>query len=386
MNKKLNLVMVAVSALILIGVNVGVWFASEKGLIVPVEDMLLWSAFVVLNVASILWGVSLLGLQPLVIAFSYVAGGALAYFGVRGMDDVSVAEIITAGATYGAFGALAIGNATQRVKLAFFNKGQVPFVFIIVGLLVVDAGLNSGVSSASGGVILTAVVLPFVVAGLLVGLTWSILNRFGIGRKPSDVLAGVSGADFVPGTLNVPVQEKSVKAQKSSPKKTPAPKKQKDIKPAKKKEPVAPVVKPVAEPVVVEKKEQEKPEVKKMDPVKPVSKPEAVKAAPVNEEAFFPLDIDEDDSKPTKTTKDDEEFILPSFDTSLYTSNTPQDLGSGAAVKKASPVSVDLDSVANLLDETEPVAGDEKIDAKDEKVDADGDWLGGHLDLLKKLK
>ena len=179
--------MIAATAVILVAVNLGVWIAANKGAIVAIDNMLLWSAFVALNVVSILWAVSLLGLQPLVVAISYVAGGFLAFMGVKGMGGISVAEVTTAGATYGAFGALAIGNATTKVRLAFFNKGQVPFIFIIVGLLVIDALLNSGISSAGGSVLLNAVLLPFIIAGVIVGLIWTALNRFVIGQHGEEV-------------------------------------------------------------------------------------------------------------------------------------------------------------------------------------------------------
>ena len=148
MNKQKNMIMSAAAAVVLVAVNVGVFMAAGKGAIAPINNMLMWGAFVALNIASILWAVGMLGLHPLVVSISYVAGGFLAFQGVRGMSGVSVAEVTTAGATYGAFGALAIGNATTKVRLAFFDKAQVPFIFIIVGLLVIDAVLNSQITNA----------------------------------------------------------------------------------------------------------------------------------------------------------------------------------------------------------------------------------------------
>ena len=189
MNKQKNMIMSVAAAAVLVAVNVGVFMAAGKGAIAPINNMLLWGAFVALNIASILWAVGMLGLHPLVVSISYVAGGFLAFQGVRGMSGVSVAEVTTAGATYGAFGALAIGNATTKVRLAFFDKAQVPFIFIIVGLLVIDAVLNSQITNAGGSVMLNAVVFPFVLAGVIVGLLWSVLNRYGVGKKPSEVLA-----------------------------------------------------------------------------------------------------------------------------------------------------------------------------------------------------
>ncbi|MDH3982393.1 MAG: hypothetical protein OES84_05760, partial [Kiritimatiellaceae bacterium] len=63
MSKQKNLIMIAVAAVVLVAVNVGVLMAANKGAIAPIGNIALWGAFVVLNVASILWAVTLLGLQ-----------------------------------------------------------------------------------------------------------------------------------------------------------------------------------------------------------------------------------------------------------------------------------------------------------------------------------
>ena len=139
-----NLLYLAMAGFVLLAVNAWLWMGVQNGQFPPVDNRMLWVAFMVLNTVSLLWAVSLLGVQPLVMACAYVVGGFLAYCGVQGVDsNINIAEITTAGATYGAGGALAISNATTKVRLAFFRRGQVPFIFVIMGLLVLDGVLNS---------------------------------------------------------------------------------------------------------------------------------------------------------------------------------------------------------------------------------------------------
>jgi len=182
-NTQKNIILLVVAGVVLALLNGGVLVAAGNGQLAPIDNLVLWGAFAVLNICSLLWAISLLGLQPLVVAFSYVAGGTLAFMGVRMIPDINVAEITTAGATYGAFGALAVGNATTRVRFAFFNKAQVPFIFVILALLLMDGLLNSQVSKAGMSVILNALVFPFVFSGAVVGLVWALLVRSGIGKN-----------------------------------------------------------------------------------------------------------------------------------------------------------------------------------------------------------
>lgn len=92
-----------------------------------------------------------------------------------------MAEITTAGATYGAFGALAIGHVFTKLRPSFYNRKQVPFVFIIMALLVLDGLLSSRVLHAGWDVILNALVLPLVVAGGVGGLAGRTLSRRALG-------------------------------------------------------------------------------------------------------------------------------------------------------------------------------------------------------------
>lgn len=400
MNKQKDLILIVVAAVILLGVNLGVFIASNNGSIAPIENMVLWGAFVVLNVVSILWAISLLGLQPLAISVSYLAGGLMAFLGVKGLGDVSVAEITTAGATYGAFGALAIGNVAVKVRLAFFNKGQVPFVFIIVGLLLVDAGLNSGISNAGGSVILNAVILPFVLAGVLVGFLWSVLNnKFGIARKPSEVLAATQAgksetANAVSSEkLVIKVPEGAVVAEKAKPVRKEA---KPVAKPAAAKAKPAPVAKPIAKPVVAKAEPAPvaaKPvSVSKPVPA-PVPEPVVAKAEPVKEkkkeEEFFPLEID-------KSEEEKSAFTLPVFDTSRFAPQSTPDANEGDTVVGGAAVSVphEVEKPKPAVKEQAPVAKapvapePAKESESEEKAEekADDSWLGGHMDLLNKLK
>ena len=355
--------MIAVAAAILVAVNVGVFMAAGSGVMSPINNMLLWGSFVALNVASILWAVSLLGLQPLVVSISYVAGGALAFLGVRGLTDISVAEITTAGATYGAFGALAVGNATTKVRLAFFNKGQVPFIFIIVGLLVLDAGLNSQVSSAGVSVLLNAVVIPFVIAGVILGLIWSVLNRFGIGKNPREVLAEKNAALKISESVNavaskttiIPMPEHAVAAEKP----VAAP------QPVKKVEPIAPAAK--AKPAHQTKKET-------VTASKSVAK----------EEPFFPLEIDKGDEI-ILPVEQKSSFEVPAFDAALYASGSQDNQNDGGVMVKE-PVAAVEAKPAKPAAEPAPVVAEAQPTPKPVKEDSGNDWLGGHLDLLSKLK
>lgn len=347
--------------------------AAGNGTISPINNVLLWGGFVVLNVASILWAISMLGLEPLVVAISYVAGGTLAFLGVRGMNDISVAEITTAGATYGAFGALAIGNVSTKVRLAFFNKGQVPFIFIIAGLLVIDAVLNSQVSSAGTGVLLNAVLLPFAIAGIAVGTIWSVLNRFGIGKSPREKLAALEAAQTRVETVKTVADKKVIipmperEAIVEVPAAAPAEK-------IKRIEPLAPAAKaapaPVAEP-------------------KPVVA--EAPAEPIQEEQFFPLEIDKNDDFMLPTEEagradTNADFEVPTFDAALYASGSQDnDSDGGVMVKEKPAVAVETQSVKAKVEpavvaEAKPEPAPAKQDNKS------NDWLGGHLDLLNKLK
>jgi hypothetical protein len=377
--KQKNLTMIVLSAAILIAANLGVWLAAQHGVIAPIGNHLLWTAFVVLNVVSLVWAISLLGLQPLVVAISYVAGGFLAFKGVEGMSGINVAEITTAGATYGAFGALAVGNSTAKVRLAFFNKGQVPFIFIIVALLVFDAVLNSEISSADGSVILNAVVFPFVLAGVIIGLVWSVLNRYGIGQR-DDLAHSAVAAEHPDAVEEVEESEESNTLKIQMPAHI---EEEEDV------DAVAAAMEDVELPGEIE------------TPVEESVKPMVAKEE--QDEEFFPLEIDKDNDfvLPEEEIYDTDEMVaeldglgedaysLTAFDTSLYASGVDEDGHGGVMVEEPLvSVSLDIEEQEAVAEQPEkaPVAEVQQPEPEPEKSAKSEDWLSGHLDLLNKLK
>ena len=375
-DKQKNLIMIVVSAAILAAVNLGVWLAAQHGAIAPLGDDALWTAFAVLNVVSLVWAISLLGLQPLVVAISYAAGGFLAYKGVQGISGIQVAEITTAGATYGAFGALVIGNYTTKARLSFFSKKQVPFIFIIAALLVFDAVLNSGISSAEGRVVINAVVFPFMLAGVIIGLGWSVLNRYGVGHK--DELPPVAI------TIEQPAAGEEVEKQEAS-------------NTLKIQMPVDAVEEEDIDAVAAVMEEVEIPEEIRA----PVE--EAVTPMVTKEEDFFPLEIDKDnDFAPQEEAPydvaemvaeldgmDEDPYSLPAFDASLYGSGEEEDDAGGTMVEEpVVSLSLNHDEQETVAEPSEKAAVaelnlPEPVPVKSTKST---DWLSGHLDLLNKLK
>lgn len=364
-DKYRNIARIAVAALILVVVNVGILMAAREGVIAPLDNAGLWCCFVVLNIVSIMWVIAQLGLQPLVVALSYVGGGFLAYQGVKGTGGLSVAEITTAGATYGAFGAMTAGNIGTKVRLAFYNKKQVPFVFIIAALLVLDAVLNSGISKAGGNVMLNALVFPFALAGVTVGLGWSILNRFGIGREAQ---RAVTVADAAVEEEETPVAEENASALMIH-----VPE-DADLEADEEHDEV--VAEDEVEPAMSEEPEEEK----KMAP-----------AAASNEEAFFPLEIDKDDSyvdseEFSSESADDDVFSMSSFDSNLYNSGAIDDAQGGVLVEEpAISVAIELEEETAADEEKAVSEAPSKQEAGTGSKKSE-DWLSGHLDLLNKLK
>ena len=372
-NSKMNMGMLSVAAVVLLGANVAVWMASRNGVIEATGNTMVWGAFMALNVISILWAVSMLGLQPLVVALSYVGGGFLAFKGVQGLAGVSVAEITTAGATYGAFGALAASNATAKVRFAWYHKGQVPFIFIIIALLVVDAGLNSGISGAGGNVLLSAVVFPFVLTGVLVGLAWSILVRFGIGARNKKEAAAAERS------VAVAVEEVGTEVEEE-----------------------VPMVVEMPEPLFLDDVDDEGlPAVAALLAAE-LEEPAAedVPLAPVamlqdsEEDDFIPIELDNSNEFELSdnafgldsASEEDEVYSLSGFDSGLYASGSSRDDHGGVMVEEpVTAVAVEIDevSVAALQEKAEAVVQQAEPAKKKAKED---DWLSGHLDLLSKLK
>jgi hypothetical protein len=368
-----NILLLTLAGLILIMGNAAILMGCRNGQIAPVDNLALWGAFAVLSVCSLLWAVSLLGLQPMVVAFSYTAGGIMAFQGVRLIPDVNVAEIAAAGATYSAFGALVIGNATARVRLAFFTKRQAPLVFIIIALLLVDSLLSSRVSSAGWNVIANAVVFPFLFAGVVVGLVWVLLARICAGRDLTNkTVAAVEPVRKEEPAANTAEEEEEVTQLVFTVPESAALAESME----------GSVLVRDPEPVLednISKAPEPEPEVasSRMDSV------EDEDAFPDN---FFPLDIDKG------------EEVLP-------LEENPNLMGVAAMVAESAPVPA---VEADPAEEADPVVEDSTSLAEESSVLASApesapelapapepdlekgkagssDWLNGHLDLLNKL-
>jgi len=359
--KKNSLFLVA-AGLVLVMVNTAVLMGTRNGRIAPIDNFALWGAFAVLSVCSLLWAVSLLGLQPMVVAASYAAGGFMAFQGVRVMPDVNVAEIATAGATYGAFGALVVGNATTPVRLAFFSKRQVPFVFIIVALLLVDGLLNSRVSGAGWGVILNALVFPFVFSGVIIGLVWMVFARIRVGQGSAQALTEKTD-EAEPIADAVIADDEAAQLMFSVPESIEVDESMEE----------AAALSPDPEPVV------------EMEDVPPVPVVERVSAEldPIEEDSssdnFFPLEIDKG-----------EEIILPEGDAGLMdvAARVAESAPEAERAVEADPVAEDIATLSRestiLGSDPEPIEEPGEPAPEERKADS-SDWLNGHLDLLNKL-
>jgi len=335
-----------IAGLVLLAVNAWVWMGVQNGQLSPVGNPMLWGTFMVLNMVSLLWAVGLLGLQPLVVACSYAAGGFLAYRGVQGVASISVAEVTTAGATYGAIGALAVGNLTTKVRMAFFRKGQVPFIFVIVGLLVVDGVLNSQVSGAGWSVILNVLVFPFVLAGIMIGLIWMVVSCFVAAPKPhigEMPVVEAQSPEEDDGTPHLMIQvPDTVEEEDDEPEGIAAMAATPDPEPIL--DESLSVTGPVLEPTVEEAMEEES-----------------------SMEHFFPLEIDKDDG-----------FVPPGegaglIEPAVSLEEDPEPLSKPEPIPEVTP---DPEPTTS-----EPVYADPEPEDKK----SDDDWLSGHLDLLNKI-
>ncbi|MCK4564022.1 MAG: hypothetical protein KAU94_05060, partial [Verrucomicrobia bacterium] len=326
-----NLLYLVMAGFVLLAVNAWVWMGVQNGQLSPIGNHMLWGAFMVLNMVSLLWAVSLLGLQPLVVACSYAAGGFLAYRGVQGVAGISIAEVTTAGATYGAIGALAVGNVTTKVRMAFFHKGQVPFIFVIVGLLVVDGILNSQISGAGWSVILNALIFPFVFSGVVIGLIWMVVSRFGTAQK--------SRIQAMPAAEETAIAQSSEESEVDEASQLMIQVPDRIEEEEKPEEIAALATSSDPEPVLKESISMDEPLVEP-----PASATGELLDATSHESHFFPLEIDKDD-----------EFILPSEESG---SMDPSDLLEDASVPSAEPVLDAIPAVDSIALEMEPRLGE----------------------------
>lgn len=373
-----SLLYLVTAGFVLLTVNAWVWMAVQNGQLSPVGNSVLWGAFMVLNMISLLWAVGLLGLQPLVVACSYAIGGFLAYRGVQGVASINVAEVTTAGATYGAIGALAVGNVTTKVRMAFFRKGQVPFIFVIVALLVVDGVLNSQIFGADWNVVLNALVLPFGLAGIVVGLIWMVVSRFGIAHKlhikemsavDETSIASVSedndeadGASQlmiqVPDTVEVEDEPEEIAAMLAMPElglEEHLPAKESRVE--------------LSVPVVDEAEKEDSPE-----------------------EHFFPLEIDKDDEfiAPYEEVVDPVESLSLEVEPEPFLDSEPvlepERMSEPEIIPEPLPEPIsDPEPIPEPIPEPEPILEPVVVSPQTEEDKPESDWLSGHLDLMNKI-
>jgi len=383
-NAKKNILFLAVAGFVLVMVNAAVLMGIRNGQIAPVDNLGLWGAFAVLNVCSLLWAVSLLGLQPLVVAVSYAAGGFLAFRGARLMPGVNVAEIATAGATYGAFGALVVGNATTKVRMAFFTKRQIPFVFIIVALLLVDGLLNSRVSNAGWNVIVNALVFPFLLSGVVVGLVWVVFVRIRAGQVFTKKEPETAGLEMAEAIVDATTDDEETAQLMFS----------------------VPESADVAEPMEAVALAPDPASAEEEPSVAPVAEMESPEAdLPENDSScdyFFPLEIDKDED----TVPQENDPKLMDVAAMVAESAPEPDVEADPVAKRDEPllgqshdhvdtrngtcVAPPSSKDAVFLSEESPPDPDladeqpRETDHEREKADSN-DWLSSHLDLLNKL-
>lgn len=388
-NVQKNILFLALAGLVLVGGNMAVLMATWNEQLAPIDNQMLWVAFVIFNVCSLLWAMSLLGLQPLLVAVSYVAGGALAFQGVRLLPDINIAEVTTAGATYGAFGALMVSHATARVRMPFFQRAQVPFIFAIIALLVISGFLNSRVLSAGWGVIVNALVVPFVLSGVMIGLIWMILSRMGIARKstrkPIEAVSEIRAEPIMDSKEDTPQEQLMIKVPENI------------------------GLSEVSEEISETSEDTEwhsEPESIVLEASKTPLEPLLQEEEPPQESSsltdFFPLEIDKGDDgileqeasglmdlavqiaenaaeQVVEVEPDVDDFPLPD---EVYMEQTAKDLS--ASMPELPPIL----NYASPEPEPEPVMEPEASvkppKPKEEKADS-SDWLSGHLDLLNKL-
>lgn len=204
----IQLVLQLLAAVVIVAANSAVWVAARRGAIPAIDNVVLWGAFAGFGTLSILWATRLLGLQPMLVALSYVGGGLLAGLGVRGHEFIGIADAAVAGAVYGAWGSLIAGNAIVRERSAGYCKEQRSFVFMLFGLLVLDGMLVSGIWRADTAAIINGLVLPLAGVGVVCGVLWFSLARLRMEPVPvfaqepkNAVPEEIKSAEPVPGIV-----------------------------------------------------------------------------------------------------------------------------------------------------------------------------------------
>jgi hypothetical protein len=384
-NKKI--IAFLITAVVLLILNTLVWTGVQNGQLTPIENSSLWVSFAVLNIISLLWAFSLLGLHPAVLALSYTVGGFIAFQSVQGVAGIGMAEASSAGATYGAFGAMVVGHATTKNRLGFFRKEQVPYVFLFVGLLLLDGLLNSRVCSVGQSAILNVLIVPLAVAGIAVGLIWLMASRLAVIPK-SNTNTRAWESESIKTSDDSAQNELSNESSQLIIQMPNHAEEEEESDVAAMLEMGEP--EPVAEAPSEEPTELEKPVLfEKIEPEEPAV-----------EEHFFPLDIDKDDDFiepyasselvdiPVMNTPDLLEPIISDIDCDDVISPITE-------FEEIEPVSVSIAEPNTLAEESPvsveieeefPVALEPELEVQEPKAEHQSeDWLNGHLDLLSKI-
>jgi hypothetical protein len=241
-------------------------------------------------------------------------------------------------------------------------------------------------------VILNAVVFPFMLAGVFVGLIWAVLNHFGVGYNPRKAVELAATEAEAEAETAVETEAAAVEAPIRNDALT--------IE-------VPEHAEPEAIPDAISTTPVE-PEMPHTPAVREARVPSAAAAAV--DEDFFPLEIDKDEEfflpaeaidlssvldGDAEGEDEDAPFSMSSFDSGLYASGALDDHHGGVMVEEPlRSVSVDVDKAVAPAARTRPVVQEEKKPAptvpekkpEPQAKNASGDWLSGHLDLLNKLK
>jgi len=354
-----NIIYIIIATIVLLGLNGAVLVAMQQNKLDPPESMVLWGIFAILNVVSLIWAVIVLGLHPLLLAISYVAGGALAYFGVSDLADVNVAEAVTAGAVYGGIGALTVGNVMVKMRTIFFDKGQVPFIFIVIALLVLDGVLNTKISNATWPVFLYSMLLPFGVAGL------------GLGTVGLAIIGGLNKKAFNKAEAEKKEVEKKKKAVASKPKLD-------EAAIAAQKEEAARVA---AERVAVDKAAAEKAEAAKKAEAEKITAKRA-EAERIAQEEKAAMDLAKLSKKEKMAA---ERAVKKKAEAERIAAEEQAKAERIAAKKMAATQQGEAEKEVKLPDLDTKSVGKEDVSIGESKEDISSDWLSDQLNLLNKI-
>jgi len=231
---------------------------------------------------------------------------------------------------------------------------------------------------------LYAMVFPFVLAGVIFGLIWAVLNHFGNQYNPRKAIVHVQEEFEDVGERAIEAEETVLQIQ--------VPEYQDVTEDIPEEEPEA----------IVAQEDVKSPFFKEID------EPAAV--LQTKHEDFFPLEIDKNDEfglpaeEPdfrSELTQDEAEldqlFALPSIDSGLYESQKLDSLDAGVMIEDSlSMVSMDIDEddvlsedaatafLEREVKEPEPPVADHVAKPADQKHASD--WLSSHMELLNRLK